>query len=77
MVKIDLKDAYFTIPIGDCSRKFLEQIHVEPKEISVLLPSFWSIISPLGIHKGIKTSDCISPYARFAHSCIIIWIIFS
>lgn len=56
-VSLDLKSAYFSIPIHPDSQKYLKFIwrnHVE-----ICLPSIWTFFSSFCFHKGFKTSICI------------------
>ena len=50
MVKTDLKDTYFTVPICSSGQKFL-------RFFWILLPTIRAIIGLLGVYKDLKTSN--------------------
>ena len=49
MVKIDLKDACFVVPINTQDKK--HKVHVERRSVSVQLPTFWAVMCSLGLYQ--------------------------
>ena len=52
MAKIDLKDAYFAVPISEEDRKYLGK-----QNVSIQLPSFWAIMRSLGLYQDNQGSS--------------------
>uniref|UniRef100_A0A1X7USN3 Uncharacterized protein n=1 Tax=Amphimedon queenslandica TaxID=400682 RepID=A0A1X7USN3_AMPQE len=65
MVKIDLKDTYFTIPIDPLHRPLLCFQH--RWATSIQLPSLWSCISTPSVHQDIKTNRNLAQATRLSN----------
>ena len=79
MIKIDLKDAYFCVPMSQQHQPFLRFIWGGGHTVSVHLPPFWSSSCPSLLHKAVETSggpvtqtwpedDCLSRRYHFVQS---------
>jgi hypothetical protein len=60
--KIDLKDAYFVIPIWKAQE--VSSLCLEEYTPRVCMPSFWAVGGPSTVHKGDETSRCSSSPSR-------------
>lgn len=54
MMKLDLKDAYYALPIHHSHRKY--EVHLSGQNIRVSVPSLWPVLSSVGIHKDTEAS---------------------
>ena len=61
LAKLDLKDAYFTVPIAFCGG---------PSPISIYVSPVRSVLRSLGIHQGSKTGCCSSKRFRSSPYCL-------
>ena len=61
--KIDLKNAYFVIPVWKDHRKYLQFVW-KGSLPEFALSSLWSSGSPKIVHKGVETGGCSSPPSR-------------
>ena len=58
LASLDLKDAYFSIPIGHSGKSpQVSQVYLEEPKISVLLSSLRTNFSATDIHKSFETSS--------------------
>ena len=55
MVKVDLKDVYFTVPIHVAHQPIL-RFQVELEHLPVHIPAFRPVMCTLGIHQSNETS---------------------
>jgi len=60
LAKVDLKDAFFMIPIAEHQQHLLMFNVRATKNLSVRLSTIWPLLSPLSIHKDTETSNRIA-----------------
>ena len=66
LAKVDLKDAYFAIPIYTPNPLEVSQISSPRENVSLRVPTIRSVISPVGIHQNSEAS--LSPSSRNGHA---------
>ena len=57
MIKIDLKDPYYVVPIYP-HHKIVSEVPVQKGDLRVPVPSLWPAISPKGIYQTPETYCC-------------------
>jgi len=55
LAKIDLKDAFFSIPMHP-SHKKVSQVHFQREDIPIQLSPLWPILSSVDVHKDSEVS---------------------
>ena len=55
MMKLDLKDAYYTLPNSSLPQK-VSEVRLSGQNIRVSAPSLWPVLSSPGIHKDAEAS---------------------
>ena len=58
MTKVDLKNAYFMVPIHEEDRAFLKFL-VQREDIPLQMPTIWPSMCPMGLHQDPKATCCL------------------
>ena len=60
MTKVDLKDAYFIVPVHKEDIWSLPQALVQKEDIPIQMPTFWPGMRPMGLHQDLKSHLLLS-----------------
>ena len=71
LAKINLKDAFYSIPIAKKSRKYLQSVYLPQQALPILRRTIWNFNSSSSVFQDFKACYCSSPHKRYIshHLC--------